>query len=1567
MIVAFGALFFWMEYEWIIRPNQFKRQDRSVSAGKRPHYYDDATPEEIKFNPSATENKLKRKLYRNAVQDYMSDQASLREHLRNYEAITFLGYMNRFRLSSIIVTINLGFENMEHRGVIHGMLLGVREQYHKLFISLRSPRVFIRTIFSLFLAMILVSDLSANRYNIKTAEITHPTATNRLKESPPYLISYADSDVTISDRKAKIVENKYCPTYRFVSDRINFLAASYDHLPKIPKLLCELGGFYSEKLLPFLYLELIPVTIPNLNKKMLAEDDIIRWPFDIRKPYYKHFACYDKGIITEEGNKFIGGGSISKISNCIDNIEEKMSLCVYHVILFWLVFYGFRRLNHSLKITPYTANLQKIDDLLSSLLGNTTEKKRRDYPTYLRWANTFSGGFHEDEKSVNTEKLDPRQVELQFMDILDTISRSRPVYFLPLSKRNSPTLEVTFIFDELDKLGTDLNSLQQKGNPDGNDSELHRLDVMKGLLSNMKRIITSSEARYIFLGGRLLHDEWLADSARRQSFLTSIFSDEIYLPSLLTDTNIDWFGRGSQTTECSNYSIHERIEEYFVWQFYSARIRFSSWANRVWMPVIGIRERDNRTRGFIQCSYKNLRLEMENDGYSPLQTIPIRYTHNGRHLNSHSADESSHEYNRLKSFIHFLTYRSAGNPKKLNELLASFMISVDRCFYECNSESDSNETINPRDANFSCQDVLYLPDHKVMRIQMIARIYQQLSRGFAEKIRGRDDKTIVALIYMSDSIFKFHGRAFSWDNLELIEELVHMHRGHDLRSLLHELVEHYTDRYLHRIINGMYVYRFRSYFANEVKYISRHSEAEMAAFNFTLDEGQMLRDYLERLLEKTEDRNKTDILNMLGEMHEFYQEYERARFYYRQCITARHQVYKEYAGEKVGNKDAEVALLQAIYANRSEGRKALQALHNWAPSTLRIFLKIILTFEHEHNDTEALNRCMLCIQFAEAMIQTFVALDTGEVADQSFKFIPIQTRKRPSDSDHVYILEYLGLMFEPLFAYAWLLEKNPHTSGNSHRILVDMVTSFEELYQSALNQNRVKFVKAILQKKIGALCFYKGLAQITEQSHSEPTLYIDKAKNYYLESGRCLSKYFKKHILTTSFKNDTSEFPSALLTNHFPTEYCLSVSECLGDISESILATIRPESLFKEKLDPTKVDNLNYRNHTISLVSCLDEWFFDKDSHRPECILDFLAGRLYGNSNGKSRTFDHLNIPEQFALNIDLSIAASFFLLRAGYIESAAREAIHTIEVMGEYLNMYWLDSVIADRFNSNIELPSSVLAIINRTLWLCNYLPWLLREARGVTQQNKELYLIGDFIPVSALTALCSIGLSLTLFGSKTSCKSRGVFLNGIGKISNTLTLWMGKDALTASGTDYFDKFTQVLTYSLTRHRYPVLNQLNALKHLIDSNLIRSYIIGTNYPQSMENWIEEIYHTNKKYDNPFHFTALQAGHSLYLYLYISKAVDNDITGKFSFDIEAETRQLLVQSLDICHMGRSYYKAIDKLYYLYDDFNDNQIHRNHAIQMAGSRLTNFALSELQKITSTTTGIEDIEQLVSRTR
>ncbi len=1328
-LVLIVTIFFWIEYEWIIRPDQLARRDRSMSTGIRPSYFDDLNYDKLglpiqKLNDinSAADNlsgdrkkyEKIRKEIRNVFQKYIKDNSEFRNHSREYESVTFLGFFNHFNLSTIVTTINLGFEELDHKSVIQAMLLGVREQYYRKFVSLRSPRVIIRTLFKVILAMILVADLAQNRFNLETEveevfnnknytktfeveddeigkEKKSQTINKYISSIPPLnQLKNNKNHILVGEFKKKLLVTKYCMALKVPKVLTNSNSQiikeidGYSYLPKLPKLMCELGGFYAETLLPILYFELVPIMLPE---QAFFDKDILKPLFDIRVPYFKY------------------------------NDTERMSFCVYHGFLFAFVFFLFRRVNRrAFEIIPYTFNLEKIDDLLNSLTSTTKIKRNIDFPTFARYVTALSGGSQESEKNIETEKLDPRIVELKFMNILEQLCYSRSLYFKPLtSGKGSPTIEITFIFDELDKLANDISSQQKQGNPDGNDSELHRLNLMKSLLSNMKRIITSSEARYIFLGGRLLHDDWLADGARRQPLLTSIFSDEIYLPALLTDANIDWFNPADSepgNNKNAYYPLHERIEEYFAWQYYLSRIRYNYWSNRIWMPIFGLRERDARARSFIQTSYKNLKLKFsEIKGIenirklvpTTLYTIPIRSITTGEHLNC--TIYSTREVSRLNSFIQFLAYRSAGNPKRLNELLGSFIISVDRAI--------PNKMA--LDKGFICQDVIYLPDHKVMRIQLIARVYQQLRKGFEEKIRGRDDKTIIALIYMSDFLFKFHARAFSWENLELIDELVHMHRGHDLRSLLHDLVEHYSDRYLHRIINGMYTYRFRSYFAKEIEYLSRHSEEEMAAFNFTLDEAQSLREHLEKLLTQKQEqkqdkfRESTDILGMLGELHEFYQEYERARYYYRSSINASHLITKEFVGDKIANGEHEIAILRAIYTNKKSGREALLAVQSWAPATLRLFLKIALTYEREHNDIEALNRFKLCINFAETMIQTFATMSIQEDANQS----------TGNNENSAYILEYLGLLFEPVFAYSWLLEKNSYTSGNSLNVMEQGVSNFEKLLIEINSKEELNFVRSQWNKKLGALCFYKGYAQANEK------LYVEEARFYYTESAKSLSSYFRKHIYTHFKSKESKSFYEALLQNHYPSDYCLSVAECLGDLSESILAQITPSSLFENC--SSQFENKLFEQTAIELIGIIDKWFFDCGNNDDSCLLNYLAQNYQ-----QYISFNNLKVQVKFDLALNLSLVSSFYLLRSGNLESAGREAIHTLEVIAQYLKWYWQRSIMKSRLSitqNSDAFTVVILHILKKIIWCNHYLEQLFQKVRFPIHKHNN-YLMGDLIP---------------------------------------------------------------------------------------------------------------------------------------------------------------------------------------------------------------------------------------------
>jgi hypothetical protein len=669
----------------------------------------------------------------------------------------------------------------------------------------------------------------------------------------------------------------------------------------------------------------------------------------------------------------------------------------------------------------------------------------------------------------------------------------------------------------------------------------------------------------------------------------------------------------------------------------------------------------------------------------------------------------------------------------------------------------------------------------------------------------------------------------------------------------------------------------------------------------------------------------------------------------------RHETFKEYVGKTVGKGDNEMALLQALNTNTPIGREALIALQNWAPSTLRLYLKIIISYEKEHNDNDALNRCKLCIKFAETMMHAFVQVGLGnknkkDTSPAQF----IYDEDAPSNNSH--ILQYLGLLFEPLFAYAWLLEKNSHTSANSFQVLDDGIKNFNTVLDADNCQAQYGYVQSQWYKKLGDLCFYKGYAKKAGK------LYVEEAQKYYAKSARILSNYLRCNIETDSNgKADVDTFQKALLQHQYPADFCLSVAECIGDLSESILAQITPDKLFDDKV----TGNLNigkpYEDTAKKLVQDIDQWFFHSSKDENTCILDWLAKCEHIDNE----RFASLSVQKQFDLALDLSLASSFYLLRAGQVEGAAREAIQTIEIIAQYCNWFWFRTITQRRPKNYLKYYPVLQEAVKKVIWFSKYLYWLLIEVRPkVDNKKSNSYLMGDLIPSSALTAVCSIGLSLSMFRVRQNYLSpmiRKRVGNCVYDIAGIIKKWTGSERPELDPAfkpnkyryfpDLYDYFENKLIYSLQRHRYPVLNQLNALKILVDASLMRwSLFKDEDAIKNTHDWLEELYQINKKYNHPLHFTPMQIGLSCYLYAHMQKnKPDNKLIEFRSFDLHAETRQRLVQSLDMAHMGRGYYQAIEKLYYLYDDFNDNQIHRYHALQMAGMELTRTSLGNIWEL------------------
>ena len=473
-------------------------------------------------------------------------------------------------------------------------------------------------------------------------------------------------------------------------------------------------------------------------------------------------------------------------------------LNLYHLFLFFGLLVLSRNVLRRFPLLPYHQNLQRIDDLLDSMSARTKVTERPTIWEPARWIYSLVA---DRVRETEREPFDPRTIELAFLHILEDIQRGG-VRMPGIARRhlNLPAPEITFVFDELDKLETRLDPEDDR--PEWDSAEIRALQTdqerslrLRSLLSDLKNILASAPARFIFIGGRNLHDEWLADQTARQPLLTNIFIAEVYLPSLLADHS--YSSNNARRISEGRHRLDDRVREYVEQQYMRSKELFKDWALKHFRPSYGLSAQSLSPERFAMSSVSTKFKDSEIYRVPPSrnQLMPL--------------ESPAHREMIIDSFFAFLTLRSMGNPKRLKELLGSFVRPV------------TKEIVGPARWRISCQHVLRLRDDEIFRIQLIASIYRQLAGPLGSRMVMRDDKMATSVFFLSDFLFKFHRRALSWANLERVDELAHIHRAPDLREIQEEMVKLVSERLLHRVLNGMYSFRFRSDIAREVEYLSR--------------------------------------------------------------------------------------------------------------------------------------------------------------------------------------------------------------------------------------------------------------------------------------------------------------------------------------------------------------------------------------------------------------------------------------------------------------------------------------------------------------------------------------------------------------------------------------------------------------------------------------------------------------------------------------------------------------------------------------------------------------------------
>lgn len=459
---------------------------------------------------------------------------------------------------------------------------------------------------------------------------------------------------------------------------------------------------------------------------------------------------------------------------------------------------------------------------------------------------------------------DERTIEKRLIEILDLIDRIPQIIKKP---------EFVFIFDELDKIEShQKTSSEAKEEAEvltlGKKSEMtlgseglrRRQETILTLLSNLKHFLNTAKAKFIFIAGREMFDASLADVSDRNFFIGSIFHDVLYVYSFLSDPSDEKLS-----------DVTSMTEEY-VCQFL--------------IPTSFHNSEDYKMHG---ASLRTLNVFLRESGPKGQKEGPRQKTERVRVITA------------LQHFITYLTYRSNGAPKKLTRYFEGYIVSA----------PDLTELEKRQDwlcvGDRSSEVFLQFTYYDQYIFGLITQLFNPFLFSISRAVKDFGDKLLVSTSFLVDHLYKFHERGFSWRNLELVPEIVDINKSPQLRELISNILTFLSRTHIQPMLSGMYSFKFSKRVSEEISFVSKISERESAAFNFTLDESLMVKRRHMKQLREIEARaaqpkqgsdveyvNSIGFCHMiLGDLHFYDEEYNDAILHYFEATQVLKEKYKD--------------------------------------------------------------------------------------------------------------------------------------------------------------------------------------------------------------------------------------------------------------------------------------------------------------------------------------------------------------------------------------------------------------------------------------------------------------------------------------------------------------------------------------------------------------------------------------------------------------------------------------------------------------------------------------------------
>ena len=473
--------------------------------------------------------------------------------------------------------------------------------------------------------------------------------------------------------------------------------------------------------------------------------------------------------------------------------------------------------------TPYKA-IQRLNTLSDRINANVNEDTGTLPKVSNNWLtiSVLGRGKNKVYPIANV-----REIEQELQEIINSINDDNccPRIF---------QIKFIIVFDELDKVSSSTdNNTQRQDNatvetPEFDASvegfsgtmgyEARKRDILH-LLANMKLFIATVRAKCVFISGHELYDASLADLSDREFAISSIFNGVLNVDSFLSPERDQ--NEVSSMTEL--YLATMLLPEDFI----TKKMLKNADDNHV------LKEELPSLRWYNEYLMEELTDEKQDWDEVYIQQ---------REAEIHYAVEF------LRYFAVYLAHVCNGSPKKISTYFEKYV----RTEFDVDPLYDWGEILSfgkPIERNTKKQCVLWFDYNAQRFINFLYYIASPVMRAITNEVSHYGDKLLVTSSFILDQIYKYHGKGFSWRNLEQMPELLNANKNPELRDSMASLMEFLLQIHITQISFGIFQYKFHKQIAEEITYISMTSEEASAIFNFTLNESSTVKRYNTRLLD----------------------------------------------------------------------------------------------------------------------------------------------------------------------------------------------------------------------------------------------------------------------------------------------------------------------------------------------------------------------------------------------------------------------------------------------------------------------------------------------------------------------------------------------------------------------------------------------------------------------------------------------------------------------------------------------------------------------------------------------